>query len=41
VVVREGDTVSISPGNGSGPVTGIVSITLGQGTPPAKSKVMA
>jgi hypothetical protein len=41
-VVREGDTVSIAPGNGSGPVTGIVSITLGLGTPtPEKSKVKA
>ena len=41
-VVREGDTVSISPGNGSGPVTGIVTITSPTAVPPlAKSKVMA
>lgn len=40
-VVRDGDTVSITPGNGAGVVAGIVSITLGQGSPPAVSKVKA
>lgn len=40
-VIREGDTVSITPGNSSGVVTGMVSITLGLGSPPVKSKVKA
>lgn len=41
IVVRDGDTISITPGNMSGTVTGIVSITLGQGSPVAKSRLKA
>ncbi len=40
-VLRDGDTVSISPGNMSGPVTGVITITLGQGVPPAVSRLKA
>lgn len=40
-VLRDGDTVTISPGNMSGPVTGIVTITLGQGVPVAVSRLKA
>lgn len=40
-VVREGDTVLIFPGGMGGPVSGVVSITLGQGMPPTVSKVKA
>lgn len=41
IVVRDGDTISITPGNGAGPVAGIVSITTGQGLPVAKSRLKA
>lgn len=39
-MVRDGDTVQVSPGNGSGPVSGILTITSGTAqVPPALSKV--
>jgi hypothetical protein len=37
-VVREGDTISIAS---VPPVVGVVTITVGQGIPPAKSRVLA
>ncbi len=39
--VRHGDTIDITPGNGSGPVTGVITITSGTAeTPPAVSRVL-
>lgn len=41
-VVREGDTISVTPGNGAGVVSGIVAITSPTAIPPVpKSKVKA
>jgi hypothetical protein len=40
-VIRVGDTILISPGNGAGPVAGVVSVTIGLGVPPLPSTVKA
>jgi hypothetical protein len=41
-VIRAGDTVDITPGNGGGPVAGVITITLGTAeTPAAVSRVKA
>lgn len=40
-VVRVGDTVSITPGNGGGLVAGTIAVTVGLGVPPAPSTVLA
>ncbi len=40
-VLREGDTISITPGNGAGVVAGVVTVTLGLGAPPEKSRLKA
>lgn len=40
-VVRVGDTVSITPGNGGGPVAGTIAVTVGLGVPPTPSPVLA
>jgi len=39
-VIRQGDTITISPGNGAGPVTGAIALTAGA-PPILPSKVKA